>query len=429
MGENWMNKLINSLRYGVFSRPWPACANFLVKAFGPKFAAYLSYLGIDWDGAKKSGKTVLCLCRESFIKDIKELRARTSINYPIVTGGFTRFQMAWFPLQMQIQTFYQLYQGEDKAAAIAKSTQYALQLIKLASRKAEVNGILSANFDYWQDVGFKNACKILEIPFIVLSREHPIIPKVCDVVTDWYQKAAYHFDGTAIAVAGLSTRDVLERAGCICKSDQVMITGLPRFDAWQDIDKTRPRETRSLVTLLTFTEGYYADETFKEVLRVFCEAAGRCRSGNIQFLVKTKDINDTILVAKMIEGMGDYPVECTHERELFEVLPDSRLVINYNSLSLVEAVMARAPIVIPAWGECKDRGAEVMYSIENPNVARVVEFAYSSDDLSQAIAASVAGNTKAFQNQDADDFINDFVHVPAHGSCSTEFEKFLLKYI
>lgn len=423
-----MNRFINSLRQGVFSRPWAASSSFLVRLFGPKFAAYMSYFGIDW-GIAKNGKTMLCLYRESFTKDIKELRARTSVNYPVVMGGFTRFQMAWFPLKMQVQTFYQIYEGENKEKAIVKSTQYAHQLIKLASRKNRIDGIISANFDYWQDVGFKNACQELGIPFIVLSREHPIVPKACDVVTDWYRQSAYHFDGTAIAVAGRSTRDVLEKAGCICKSEQVVITGLPRFDAWLDVDNTRPVEARSLVTLLTFTEGYYADETFKDVLGVFCEAAGRHQSGNVRFLVKSKDINDTLLVTEMIQKTGVRNVECTHERDLFEVLPESRLVINYNSLSLVEAAMARAPIVVPAWGECKDRGAEVMYSIENPKVAKVVRFTYCRQQLFDAISSSMTGKTRLIEDQTAHDFVNDFIHIPAHTSCSKEFESFLFKYI
>lgn len=423
-----MNNLINSLRYGRASYLWPTFSGLVIKLLGTKFAAYLSYLGINW-GVSKPGPTILCLDRESFIKDIKELRERTRFNYPLVIGGFTRFQMTWFPAKMQIQTFYQIYEGKDRDSAIEKSTQYALQLIKFASGKKSVNGVLSANFDYWQDVGFKNACKELGIPFLVLSREHPVVPKACDEVTDWYVKSAYRFDGTAIAVAGKSTRDVLEKVGCICTPEQVVITGLPRFDAWLDVDSTQPIEKRRLVTLLTFTEGYYADKTFKDVLQVFCKAAQRYSDLNVNFLIKTKDINDTILVKQLIQSMDAQHVECTHELELFKVLPESRLVINYNSLSLVEAAMARAQIVIPAWGECKDRGAEVMYSIENPKVAQVVQFAYSGEELLDAIASSIAGKVRSFENQSIDDFINEFIYIPSKNSCSKEFEKFVLKYI
>lgn len=419
-----MKKIIFSLRHGLLSRVWPACAAVLVKWFGPRLSAYLTYLAIDW-GAMDKEVTVLCLGRESFVKDIRELRARTGVNYPVVVGGFTRFQMGWTPAAMQVQTFYQAYRGAGAQQALVKSTQYAKSLILLASRRKKIHALLSANFDYWQDAGFKKACQELAIPFLVLSREHPVIPAVCDVVADWYRRAEYRFEGSAIAVAGESTRDVLERAGTICDADRIVMTGLPRFDAWLDVDSSRRADQRGLVTLLTFTEGYYADDTFKEVLQVFCEAAAQHQNESVKFLVKTKDMDDSLAVRRLIRELNCAAVECTHERELFEVLPDSRLVINYNSLSLVEAALANAVIVIPAWGQCQQRGPQAMYSADQAAVARLVRFAQGPGALREAIAASLSPGFFAPDAEARMAFVNHFVHLPAQGSCSQEFEKFL----
>lgn len=383
---------------------------------------------MNW-GPIRPGPTVLCLSRESFIKDVVELRSRGQFNYPMVMGGFTRFQMAWFPAEMQTQTFYQAYRGAGKEDAVRKSTAYAHQLIKLASRTRKIDAVLSANFDYWQDVGFKQACRNLNIPFVVLSREHPIVPKVCDVVVDWYQRAAYTFDGTVIAVAGKSTRDVLARVGSVCRPEQVVITGLPRFDAWLDVDKSLPLEHRPWITLLTFTDGYYADQTFREVLKGFCLAARKHAGSSIRFLIKTKDVDDTFAVRRLISEEDAIHVVCTHDVDLFRVLPESRLVINYNSLSLVEAAMARTPIVIPAWGECKDRGNEVMYSIENPKVANLAIFAGSKEAMLESIAESVAGKKGLLEKEAARAFVDEYIHIPAFGSCSKDFEDLLHKYL
>lgn len=423
-----MKKIISSLRHGLLSHVWPACARVMVKCLGPKFSAYLTYLAIDW-GDNAGEISVLCLGRESFVKDIKELRARTRLNFPMVVGGFTRFQMGWTPPAMQVQTFYQAYRGADRERALAKSRQYARSLIMYASRRKPIHAVLSANFDYWQDAGFKMACQELAIPFLVLSREHPVIPKVCDMVVDWYRRARYRFEGSAIAVAGPSTREVLIRAGGICDPDQIVMTGLPRFDAWLNVDSSRASDQRALVTLLTFTEGYYADDTFKEVLRVFCEAAQRHRHAGVQFLVKTKDMDDTLALRRLVQAMKCSEVVCTHERELFDVLPDSRLVINYNSLSLVEAAMANAPIVIPAWGECQDRGPQAMYSAEEPAVARVAKFAYTPEQLGEAIAGSLTAAPAGVDREARAAFVNHFVYLPAQSSCSAAFEQFVLRHI
>lgn len=423
-----MNTLIHHLRYGRVATLWAATVPILIRFLGPKFAAFLSYLGMNW-GPRRTGPTILCLSRESFIKDVAELRSRGQFNYPMVMGGFTRFQMAWFPEEMQIQTFYQAYRGAGREDAVRKSTVYAHQLIRLASRTKEVDAVLSANFDYWQDVGFKQACRDLNIPFVVLSREHPIVPKVCDVVVDWYQRAAYRFDGAFIAVAGKSTRDVLARVGSVCRPEQVVITGLPRFDAWLDVDKNLPLEDRPWITLLTFTDGYYADKTFREVLEGFCLAARKHAGSSIRFLIKTKDVNDTFAIRRFISEEYAVHVVCTHDVDLFKVLPESRLVINYNSLSLVEAAMARTPIVIPAWGECKDRGGEAMYSVDNPCVANLVVFAGSQDAMIQHIAESVSGKTALLDKDAARAFVDEYIHIPSLGSCSENFEDFLQNYL
>lgn len=416
-----MKKIILSLRYGMLSRIWPAAASLLVRLLGPRFAAYMTYLGMDW-GTYKNGPTVLCISRESFIKDIRELRTRGHMNYPMLMGGFTRFQMCWFPQEMQIQTFYQSYNGPGKEQAIQKSTEYARHLMKLVSKKQPVHAVLSANFDYWQDVGFKNVCHELGIPFIVLSREHPVIPKICTVVIDWYQRSGYHFDGAAITVAGKSTKDVLSQCPTVCPDEHIHITGLPRYDAWLDVNTCRPMAQRKWVTLLTFTEGYYADDTFAEVLRAFCHAAKDNAGKGVSFLVKTKDMDDTRAVRNLVGDDLSY-VTCTHELDLFQVLPESRLVINYNSLSLVEAAMAHAPIVVPAWGQCIDQGGEAMYSSDNTTVHSLIRYAYSADELVQVITDHASGNAQILDTALARAFVNEFIHIPASDTCTDNFER------
>jgi hypothetical protein len=91
--------------------------------------------------------------------------------------------------------------------------------------------------------------------------------------------------------------------------------------------------------------------------------------------------------------------------------------------------MARTPIVIPAWGECKDRGSEVMYSIENPKVAKLVIFAGSKEAMFESITESVAGKRGLLEKEAARAFVDEYIHIPAFGSCSKDFEDLLHKYL
>lgn len=420
-------RLLKNLRYGVSAWGWALLVRWLIKGLGPEFAAWLTSLSIDRD--TNGGPLILCLSRESFIKDVCQLRKRTCFSYAMVMAGFTRFQMAWMPVAMQIQTFYQTYEGADKSMAIDKSYRYAMRLIAISGKQRKVQAVLTANFDYWQDIGFKRACKDLGIPFIVLSREHPVVPTAIKEVVDWYINSRYRFEGTVIAVAGSSTKAVLEKVGSVCRQDQVIITGLPRFDAWLDVKDFKPLAQRKFITLLTFTEGYYADSTFKEVLKIFCEMALTNQHENIKFLIKTKDINDTFIIKKLIGNKVSKNLIYDHEIDLFAVLPESRLVINYGSLSLVEAAMAKASIALPAWGQCNDRGDDVMYPAENKNVAKVVQFAYSAIELENIIRISIDGSVNEIDDSHYKKFIENYIYLPPVGDCSGEVASLIKKHI
>lgn len=419
-----MSNFLSQLRTGWISVIWSKFAPIVIAVFGPRSAAYLTYLSMDW-GLLNKQKSVVCLYRESFIKDIHQLRKRTEYNYPIVMAGFTRFQQSWTPKEMQEQTYYQSMESNYKAALL-KSDIYAETLLRLISRKVEIGAVLSANIDYWQDGGFKRVCRKQKIPFIVLSREHPVIPSVCDWVTERYKEAEFFYTGQGVAVAGESSKKVILGANAVSDESIISITGLPRFDAWREVSVDKPLNERKTITLLTFTHGYGADKTFEEVLISFCLAAERDKQ--FRFLVKTKDEMDTVKVTRLVKKLGVSRVEITHEESLYEVLPQSYLVIGYNSLSLLEAAIARTNICIPAWGECLEDGENVMYRSSSINVSNCVSYLRKREDLEQLLTQGLESDGFNWDEDAISAFIGEFVAIPKEG-CSERFGAFMAKYI
>lgn len=418
-----MSKFLSQLRYGWLSKFWPSLSKYMMVFLGEKVAAYLTYLSIDW-GESDYDQTVVCLYRESFIKDIVELRKRTNFNYPVVMAGFTRFQKAWVPEKMQEQTYYQRFEAENEDA-LKRSDKYVETLIKLISKKVKINAVLSANIDYWQDSGFKRICEKNNIPFLVLSREHPVIPIVCEKVVDRYKKAKYRFKGNGVAVAGDTSKKVLMEGNTIKESSDIKVTGLPRFDAWLDIDIDENSDSRSLVTLLTFSRGYHADQTFKEVLGLFCDASNR--PGDYDFIIKTKDEADTAYVTGLLSQLNSCDVRVDHNYSLYDVLPRSKWVVGYNSLSLLEASIAKAGIIIPAWGECKSDGEGVMYEQKNKNVSECLVYSKSPSDFLDALVKDNIEMTQ-WSDKRVSIFVGEFITLPTKG-CSKSFSEFLTKYI
>ena len=333
-----LDKALHCARYGYLSKFWPVLSRVLIKAGGPKLAAYLSYLAIDWGEEKSSTKTILCLSRALFEKDVAELRKRGDFNYVMVKGGYIRFQEYFTSKELHTQVFYQRELNNHQTGML-KCVQYAKYLTELVEKRCgSVDGILSANFDYWQDHSFKLTCKEKGIPFLALSREHPIIPTICKIVYNDYRMLDYKYIGDAIAVAGVSSQRVLWDSKVVDKKEKICVTGLPRYDAWRDL--TVINNERQYITLLTFTSGYGADDTFLEVLELFVKVADK--NPSTLFYVKTKDALDTYILKQHLSNntLSDNLV-FGHEIPLFELLPQSKLVINYNSLALVEAALAK----------------------------------------------------------------------------------------
>lgn len=427
MASSPLQMIVGQLRHGALARVWSHLSGFLAIGLGPSCAAWLTSLSIDSDS--NEGPLVLCLARDLFIKDIRELRKRTDLSYSLVLAGYTRFQMAWTPKEMQLQTYYQSYQGPNRSRAVEYSMLYAKRLIAIAGKRRKVDAILSANFDYWQDLGFKLACKELGIPFIVLCKEHPVIPTTYRDSILWYRHAAYRFNGTAIAVAGSMTKSMAITAGVVKDPDLLVETGLPRYDAWLDTDVRKPLQKRPLITLLSFSKGYFADRTFEEVVQVFTESAQLNLSRPITFLLKAKDSEDLRFIRSLIGPTVPPNLRISHEINLFDALPKSRLVISYNSLSFVEAAMARTTLILPAWGECKLAGPEVMYPSDNPKVQSVASFAPSPKDMRNAINACINEVFRCVPDSAYLDFINEYIYLPSRGTCSNEVAKLLTRFM
>ncbi len=417
-----MNYLKNIIRFKFLSRVNEKFLEKIINILGPRFCAYLTYWTVDVGEMQKGKKNILCLYRESFIKDINALRRYGDFNYIVVTAGFTRFQKAWLPKELVEQTFYQQNVGKYPEP-VRKSQRYADTFYRLMARKYTVDGFLTGNFDYWQDHYFKIVAENNNIPFLVLSREHPVIPEVCNIVKARYERARYQFHGDAIAVAGQSTFDVIKQSETICSEDKIRITGLPRYDDWRHVVKDKPLSERRYITLLTFTSGYFADDTFKEVLKDFCEISDSYRKNNIQFLVKTKDHVDTQKVRQLLESERKAPnVIITDTANLFELLPDSRLIIGYNSLSLIEGLMSGAQIAIPNWGQCLSNGPRAMYPRDNLLVNELMRFPRDRYELEKLIESVVNDEAFAVDNTKSDKLIQQYIYIPKLNTSTHELE-------
>lgn len=375
-------------------------------------------------------EVVFILQRTAFDKDIQILREQTPLRFITLSRGYTVAQYLWFPHEMRQQTYFSTFIGRKYERAIRKSTKLFNLLLDHIEKTYTVSAVFSANFDYWQEAGLFAAAKDRNKLVLIISREHPVVPKAIKTVTNWYLETKFKFTQGKVVVAGPSTKNVLVQSG-VCNSSQILEFGLPRFDPWTRLmSSTGFEKTRQNITLMSFADGYYANDTFRDVLNIFVEIAETLQGLDVNFIIKSKDEEDTRLIETLVSKSKQKFVEINHSVSLYKLLLNSRAVVGYNSLALVEAALAKSPIILPAWGQCREDGDDVMYPKSQFVTGGLVQYASSSLELKKILkdfsSSSVDFNPSEEQILN---FVRRFISFEVESSSAykiySEFEKSL----
>ncbi len=364
----------------------------LLQALDPVRAAGIGLARrIDWTGVQPGRPTVLCLERSQFIKDIEELRRLTDLNW--VTLNAVRLkerQEFWVPEADRQQGYFSTWLKEERGGHLRPILEkFAVALLEEAQRNVRIDAVATANIDYWQDEAMKLGCAKLGIPFLVLCRENYTIPWTVPWMHEHLAKARFHFDGAGLAVFSQATKDAF--APGFDNPDDIWVTGAPRYDRWLHMDPL-PDSAKNHLSLITFNDpGYMAAHTFLEVAEIFDRVARAERHAGLTWLVKCKKRGDRKEVLDRVGSLDGSPLQFEYDTPLFELYPRSRVVIGYNSLALVEAMLTDAPVVVPCWGETRAPRKDLLLDYEDPLTRKVVNFADTPEMFADMLTRTARG--------------------------------------
>jgi hypothetical protein len=147
------------------------------------------------------------------------------------------------------------------------------------------------------------------------------------------------------------------------------------------------------MSLITFNDpGYMAVDTFLDVARIFDRVArAETRAPELTWLVKCKKKGDRDETLERIGALEGSPLEFQYHTPLFELFPRSRVVIGYNSLALIEAMLTDAPVVVPCWGEARTERHNLLLDYNDPAIRRVVNFADSPEAFEDMLIRAARG--------------------------------------
>ena len=395
---------------------------------GPRLLARLTVWSIDPDGQEAGRPSILVLDRLFFSKDVIELRRRSRVySYPTLrTHVLSISQANWLPEELQEQISYAPRSTAAHDGAWARAEAYAGEVIALARRRFDLVALLASNVDYWQHEAFRRASSKAGLPFLTLCQELQTVDRTHDLSVQLYEEADFRYTGTAVAVFGARTRDMLIESRC-CTPEQVWITGAPRLDPWfRDEIADAPADT---LTFISYDgEQYFAPANYRDSLLIFAEASMRHRSSGLTFVLKCKDAEDERRAHGYLEGIA-HTLQITNGRDLTELFPRSRLVYGYNSLALVEALLSPAQLALPRWSDAARPPSEQIVHPENEACRPHFEFVEGPDAFAALLDEALSTPLPAVDRAARRTLLKSWFYVPDDGSAVQASEDFCRHFI
>lgn len=352
---------------------------------------------ISWGEYRQDRPTVLCLERALFSKDIAELKKRTDLNLPCIhVTTVKRPQAKWVAPKWQRQAHLWHDLNTALPALRDRLEEFATAFLQAAGAMHRIDAVAAANTDYWQDEALRLGCRKLGIPFIVLSRESYGIGRGRQFVADSYKSGNFYFNGAGCAVA--SEVCVQFMTGQRAMRDAVVrATGWPRYDAWRDLPMP-PMAERRCITLMAYGDPrqvQYAAANFRDVLKVFAQAAASQSSlplaERLRFIIKMKKRNEDDYIHAIIPNLAELGVEITADMPIPELATQSRLIVGFNTLAVLEGLLGNCAVAVPVWSDSeRDPSASLLHPA-NPEDEKVCFFPRSTEELEALLVQAAAG--------------------------------------
>lgn len=233
----------------------------------------------------KSKKNILCLSRPIFDRDIEALaNSNSAFNFVAFSFHWSRFypfrRDSWYR-NLEQTTFFI---GEEKTEELfAEQTDSLERALRDVLKRGLISGIMSANYNYFQDEPFLQIARRYDLPFFVLLKEHPYSSKLRQVRALKLAKNPFPNRGHIGLFAG--KRSMVFTDFGIFDPKKSFITGFPRHEILRGSGK-KVRQSDPVLLVDFFHGDLYPKEDFFPVVEMLIQL--RSETGR-KFKVKCKD--------------------------------------------------------------------------------------------------------------------------------------------
>jgi hypothetical protein len=410
-------------------------SDWLLKTFGRLSPHHLAVpLLLDRVSGKPgdgSRPTVLCLSRLHFDRDVVQLRRHVPFNWiTLRSRDLSLAQGHWvsrkeFP---KAQAYFWSASSPSSTEGRKHCLAMGRTLLQGLLKRWKPDAILTANLDYWQEEGLKAAAMAAGVPFLVMSREHYVSAQLRENRMKDYRATNYRFTGTAVSFFGECTVSTLTTTG-VCPAERVHVCGAPRLDEWRDF--TPDPHARPAVTLLSFSRGYLVESSYAATLLAFARASRRAKASGLpaEFVLKCKNKTDEGNALRILEEVPDHALTITSVVPIVPLLARSRLVIGFNSLSNLEAMLGGAELGTPWWGDADRDPFDLVLDPRDEFTRSVVTFYRSPDEVEARALACAGDGAQPAPREARMKLFRQYFHYPEdHTSCD-EIRAFIETYL
>lgn len=349
----------------------PALLDFCVRQNWPRLAAFLFWLTIR--KIKSAGSTPEKPVYNIFLlrKDIFNEDARASFGevahvrlYEVSRRLIKRIAYHFLPRYLTDEQYYSRTPEDDIKKQAYR--QFLLPMWATLRRFTRIDAVLTANFGYHAEQELAGALEHLGIPFIALHKENLKTPKIAELYAESCLKFRTPFSGRQILVYNEIERRA-QIAGKIISAEQVVTTGVPRFDRIHALRQSMvanppQRGTRPKIVFFFFTGIPHPRDWYQyiewtdllfQTLQAVVEAA--CQNPESEVIVKTKaaKILHLDVLDSMLARMPALPenAQIIRRGDPLQLIIASDVVCGFNTTAILDALALDKPAVIPHFAE------------------------------------------------------------------------------
>lgn len=268
-----------------------------------------------------------------------------------------------------------------------KYYEYLGQVLPILQKKIGFQAIFSGNFGYVQQQELMQLCKDSNIPFIVFHKEG-LIAGFFEGANEMYQGRKFVGDRLLIYNEKI-TRALLDKVSELTP-EKIRLVGVPRLDRYKEPFYI-PR--RAQIVFFSF----YIKNWMPKIIhdeKKYEAAEERALSFHrwiLNFAKKHPEF-DVILKTKAADFYLEYAKKIFADPSLLklpnltvrnygdpvELIKQSRAVLGYNSMALIEALIAGKPIFSPFFGDLAGPGKAWDYFSNYPELINYIK---TEDDL------------------------------------------------